>query len=116
MALSRLRDSILNVDKPYVQFIREQIAGDVLWPETRDGIEGLGFIAAGPWDFIGHAEVAETKIDGKIARHLDRDDMISNAIGTFCSVTSSLRSVPSTQVRSNHTGRLLQSPSRVRGS
>ena len=70
-----------------MQFIREQIAGDILWPETRDGIEGLGFIAAGPWDFIGHAEVAETKIDGKIARHLDRDDMISNAIGTFCSVT-----------------------------
>ena len=22
----------------------------------------LGFIAAGPWDLIGHAEVAETKI------------------------------------------------------
>ena len=76
-----------NTDKPYARFIAEQVAGDVLWPKTRDGMEALGFIAAGPWDFIGHAEVAETKIDGKIARHLDRDDMVSNVIGSFCSVT-----------------------------
>ena len=76
-----------NEDKPYSRFIEEQIAGDVLWPGTRDGIEALGFIAAGPWDFIGHAEVAESKTDGKIARHLDRDDMVSNTIGSFCSVT-----------------------------
>ena len=77
----------LNEDKPYARFIEEQIAGDVLWPDTRDGIEALGFLAAGPWDFIGHAEVAESKTDGKIARHLDRDDMVSNTIGSFCSVT-----------------------------
>ena len=76
-----------NEDKPYSKFIEEQIAGDALWPNTRDGIEALGFIAAGPWDFIGHAEVPESKTDGKIARHLDRDDMVANTIGTFCSVT-----------------------------
>ncbi len=29
----------------------------------------------------------ETKLDGKIARHLDRDDMVQNAVGTFCSLT-----------------------------
>ena len=77
----------LNDDKPYARFVQEQLAGDVLFPNTRDGIEGLGFIAAGPWDFIGHAEVSESKVDGKIARHLDRDDMVGNAIGTFCSTT-----------------------------
>lgn len=77
----------LNEDKPYARFVQEQIAGDVLFPGTRDGIEALGFIAAGPWDYIGHAEVPETKTDGKLARHLDRDDMIANTIGTFCSVT-----------------------------
>jgi hypothetical protein len=55
----------LNNDKPYSRFIEEQLAGDVLYPETVDGIEALGFIAAGPWDLIGHAEVPETKIDGK---------------------------------------------------
>lgn len=77
----------LNEDRPYARFIAEQVAGDVLYPGTRDGIEALGFISAGPWDFIGHAEVPESKIDGKIARHLDRDDMVANTIGTFCSVT-----------------------------
>ena len=76
-----------NQDKPYSRFVQEQVAGDVLFPGTADGIEALGFIAAGPWDFIGHAEVAESKIDGKVARHLDRDDMISNTVGTFLSLT-----------------------------
>jgi hypothetical protein len=77
----------LNNDKPYARFIEEQIAGDALYPGTVDGITALGFIAAGPWDYIGHAEVPETKLDGKIARHLDRDDMVQNAIGTVCSLT-----------------------------
>ncbi|QDU29393.1 Planctomycete cytochrome C [Anatilimnocola aggregata] len=77
----------LNIDKPYGRFIEEQLAGDVLHTGTIDGIVALGFIAAGPWDFIGHAEVPESKIDGKVARHLDRDDMVSNAIGTFNSLT-----------------------------
>ncbi|MBL8827893.1 MAG: DUF1553 domain-containing protein [Planctomycetaceae bacterium] len=76
-----------NEDKPYGQFVAEQIAGDVLNPLSRDGLEALGFIAAGPWDFIGHAEVPESKIDGQIARHLDRDDMIVNTIQTFNSLT-----------------------------
>jgi hypothetical protein len=76
-----------NEDRPYWKFVQEQIAGDRLFPGTRDGIEGLGLLAAGPWDFIGHAEVPESKIDGKIARHLDRDDMVSTVIGTFNSMT-----------------------------
>ncbi len=76
-----------NEDKPYARFVQEQIAGDMLFPDTRDGIEALGFIAAGPWDMIGHAEVPETKVDGKIARHLDRDDMVANTISTFNSTT-----------------------------
>ncbi|MFO0806458.1 MAG: DUF1549 domain-containing protein, partial [Gemmataceae bacterium] len=78
----------LNDDKPYGRFVQEQIAGDVLFPGTVDGIEALGFLAAGPWDFIGHAELPENKIDGKVARHLDRDDFVSNTIGTFMSLTA----------------------------
>jgi hypothetical protein len=76
-----------NEDKLWSRFIEEQVAGDVLYPFTRDGIEALGFIAAGPWDFIGHAEVPESKIDGKIARHLDRDDMVANTMQSFNSLT-----------------------------
>lgn len=76
-----------NDDRPYTRFLREQLAGDVLYPGTRDGIEALGFLAAGPWDFIGHVELPETKIDGKVARHLDRDDMVSTTLSTFNSLT-----------------------------
>ncbi|MCH2180211.1 MAG: PSD1 and planctomycete cytochrome C domain-containing protein [Mariniblastus sp.] len=76
-----------NEDKPYPRFLKEQLAGDVLFPGSPDGILGMGFIAAGPWDFIGHVEVPETKIDGKVARNLDRDDMVSNTLNSFCSVT-----------------------------
>ena len=77
----------LNDDKPYARFLEEQIAGDALFPGTRDGVEALGFLAAGPWDLIGHEEVPEEKIDGMFARHFDRDDMIGNALGTFASTT-----------------------------
>ncbi|MGE3311040.1 MAG: DUF1553 domain-containing protein, partial [Limisphaerales bacterium] len=76
-----------NADKRYDRFVQEQIAGDILFPDTAEGIEALGFIAAGPWDFIGHEEVPETKKDGRIARHLDRDNMVANTIGTFASLT-----------------------------
>lgn len=76
-----------NEDKPYARFVQEQVAGDVLFPGEPDGILGLGFIAAGPWDHIGHVEVPEAKLDGKVARNLDRDDMVSNTLNTFCSVT-----------------------------
>ena len=76
-----------NKDKPYARFIQEQIAGDALFPGEPDGILGLGFLAAGPWDFIGHVEVPESKQDGMVARNLDRDDVVSNVMNTFCSVT-----------------------------
>lgn len=76
-----------NQDKSYARFVQEQIAGDALFPGEPDGILGLGFVAAGPWDFIGHVEVPAEKIDGKVARNLDRDEMVSNTLNTFCSVT-----------------------------
>jgi len=76
-----------NADRPYGRFIREQVAGDVLWPDTEDGVAATGFIAAGPWDLIGHAEVPESKTDGKIARMLDRDDMVATVMNTFNSTT-----------------------------
>ncbi|MBI1346622.1 DUF1553 domain-containing protein [bacterium] len=76
-----------NSDKPYAEFVREQLAGDVLAKDPIDGATALGFIAAGPWDFISHVEVPESKKDGQIARNLDRDDMVVNTLNTFCSTT-----------------------------
>ncbi|WP_437187573.1 PSD1 and planctomycete cytochrome C domain-containing protein [Planctomicrobium sp. SH668] len=76
-----------NEDKQYSRFVQEQVAGDVLFPGTKDGILGLGFIVAGPWDFIGHVEVSESKIDGQIARSLDRDEMVTGTLNAFSSTT-----------------------------
>ncbi len=76
-----------NQDKPYSQFVREQLAGDVLFPNDPDGIIATGFIAAGPWDFVGQVELAEGTVEKAKTRNLDRDDMVANAVSTFNSVT-----------------------------
>jgi len=77
----------LNDDKPWSRFVEEQLAGDVLYPDDPDGIVALGFIAAGPWDFVGHVELPITKTDGLIARYNDRDDMVMTTFSTFQSLT-----------------------------
>jgi mono/diheme cytochrome c family protein len=76
-----------NEDQIYSRFIKEQIAGDVFFPDTRDGIAGLGFLAAGPWDFVGQVELREGTLDKKITRNLDRDDMVATVMNTFTSMT-----------------------------
>ena len=76
-----------NNDKPWSRFVKEQIAGDALFPGDPDGVIALGFVAAGPWDFIAHFEVGEGKLDGRIAKHMDRDDMVSAVFNTFMSST-----------------------------
>lgn len=76
-----------NDDKPYDVFVREQIAGDSLATDRATGIIATGFLAAGPWDFIGHVEVGEGKLDGRIAKHLDRDEIVSAVYNVFQSTT-----------------------------
>lgn len=77
----------LNEDKPYARFVKEQIAGDVLYPDDPMGVVASGFIAAGPWDFVGHVELREGTKDKNITRVLDRDDMVMNSMSTFLSLT-----------------------------
>jgi hypothetical protein len=77
----------LNADKPYDRFVAEQIAGDVLWPHDLQAIVATGFIAAGPWDFVGHTELREGTVDKEIARSNDRDDMVASTMSTFLSLT-----------------------------
>jgi mono/diheme cytochrome c family protein len=77
----------LNDDLPYDRFIREQVAGDVIRPGDSTGVIATGFIAAGPWDFVGHVELREGTVDKLKTRVLDRDDMVTNTMSTFQSVT-----------------------------
>jgi hypothetical protein len=77
----------LNEDRPYSRFLQEQVAGDVLFPNTPDGIIATGFLAAGPWDFVGNVELAEGTMEKEKTRLLDRDDVVSNVMSTFNSVS-----------------------------
>jgi mono/diheme cytochrome c family protein len=78
----RYRDYVIrsfNADKPYNQFIREQIAGDELYenqpPESKNPelLVAAGFLRMGPWELTG-MEVA------KIARQRFLDD-VTDAVG-----------------------------------
>lgn len=77
----------LNSDKPYGRFILEQLAGDYLFPADPEAIAATGFVAAGPWDFVGHVELREGTVEKEKTRVLDRDDMMASTIGTFASLT-----------------------------
>jgi mono/diheme cytochrome c family protein len=76
-----------NTDLPYGRFIREQIAGDIFEPADSRGAVATGFIAAGPWDFVGQVELREGTVDKLKTRLLDRDDMVSSTMSTFVSMT-----------------------------
>jgi hypothetical protein len=78
----------LNEDKPYDRFIREQIAGDVLYPGDPQAFVATGFLAAGPWDFVGHQELREGTVEKDNTRLLDRDDMVATTMSTFVSMTA----------------------------
>jgi hypothetical protein len=85
----RYRDYViksLNEDKPYMQFVREQIAGDVLTPITPDGIIGTGFLVAGPWDEVGNT-VAASSVLRKRVREDELEDMVSAVGQTFLGMT-----------------------------
>ena len=77
----------LNADKPYAQFIREQIAGDIIAPEDPWATAATGFLACGPWDSSSQMGIKDGTVDKKVAQYLDRDDMLSATMSTFTSTT-----------------------------
>ena len=85
----RYRDWViraLNSDKPYDDFLRDQIAGDVLRPDDPDAVIATGFLAAGPWDFVGQAETPSPVLK-RLARADDLDDMLTQVMTAACGVT-----------------------------
>ena len=85
----RYRDYViesLNADKPYDQFLREQIAGDVLSPQDPQAVIATGFLAAGPWDFVGHVETQSPDLN-RAARAGDLDDMVTQVITSTMGIT-----------------------------
>jgi hypothetical protein len=74
-----------NEDKPYPLFAREQIAGDLIHPQTRDGVLATSLLALGPYDAVG--------LTSAVARERDqvRADQLEEIIGlvsqTFLGLT-----------------------------
>ncbi len=76
----------LNADLPYGEFVRMQLAGDVLEPGP--GVVATGMLVAGPWDFVGQVEVADGTSEKRRVRSLDRDDMVATVATALLSTTA----------------------------
>jgi hypothetical protein len=74
-----------NRDKPYPQFIREQLAGDVVEPVTAEGIAATGFLVAGPWDEANNAQ--QSVVMKMRVREEELEDTISAVGQTFLGMT-----------------------------
>lgn len=78
----RYRDYVIrafNADKPYDQFIREQLAGDELPEVTSDGIIATGFYRLGLWD--------DEPADRLLALYDGFDDIITTTSQAFLGLT-----------------------------
>jgi hypothetical protein len=69
----------LNADKPYDQFIREQLAGDELDEVTDDTIIATGYYRLGPWD--------DEPADPLLARYDEFDDFVSTTSQAMLGLT-----------------------------
>ena len=84
----RYRDYVVNAfneDKPYPQFVKEQIAGDVIEPVDPNGIVATGFLTAGPWDEAGNNSVSKP-LKARI-REEELEDVIGTVSQTFMGLT-----------------------------
>ena len=79
----RYRDYVirsLNADKPYDQFIREQLAGDELDEVTPDSIIATGYFRLGLWD--------DEPADRPLAFYDGLDDIVGTTSQTFLGLTA----------------------------
>jgi mono/diheme cytochrome c family protein len=79
----RYRDYVIrsfNQDKPYHQFILEQIAGDELKPGDPESLIATGFLRMGPWEQTGMSVAAVT-------RQLFLDDITHHTVTAFLGLT-----------------------------
>jgi mono/diheme cytochrome c family protein len=60
----RYRDYVVrsfNEDKPYGQFVKEQVAGDEMAPDDPESLVATGFLRMGPWEQTGMSVFKETR-------------------------------------------------------
>ncbi|MEL6105236.1 MAG: DUF1553 domain-containing protein [Planctomycetota bacterium] len=66
----------LNEDVPYDQFVRSQLAGDVLNPENPSAAIPTGFLVAGAWDEVGQSQQSAAM------KAVVRQDELEDYVGT----------------------------------
>ncbi len=75
----------INADKPYDQFVREHLAGDVLEPITADGIVATTVLVNGPFDRA--AAVSASKVEQLRSREETLEEMLTTVSQTFLGLT-----------------------------
>ncbi|HLY08304.1 MAG TPA: PSD1 and planctomycete cytochrome C domain-containing protein [Planctomycetota bacterium] len=78
----RYRDYVIrsfNADKPYDRFVREQVAGDELWPDDPDALIATGFNLLGP-DMVDSSDQIQR-------RQLTLSDMTDTTAMVFLGLT-----------------------------
>ncbi|MBS1831165.1 MAG: DUF1553 domain-containing protein [Acidobacteria bacterium] len=85
----RYRDYVinsLNQDKPYIDFAREQLAGDVLDRVTHESIAATGFLVSGPTDAVGLTSAVPREREA--VREDQLEEMVSAVSQTFLGLTT----------------------------
>ena len=75
-----------NGDLPYDQFVKEQLAGDLLEPVTRSSIAATGFLVAGPWDEVQN--VAKSPTERLRAHEEQMEELVAAVSQTFLGLTA----------------------------
>ncbi len=84
----RYRDWVidaLNRDRPYDEFARLQLAGDVLTPNDPGAVEATGFLVAGAYDTAGQNQQSEAM--KAVVRGDELEDVIGTVGQTFLGLT-----------------------------
>ncbi|MDE2508420.1 MAG: DUF1549 domain-containing protein, partial [Planctomycetota bacterium] len=84
----RYRDWVIqafNRDLPYDEFVRDQIAGDVLHPDRLDALIATGYLVCGTWDEVAHYEGSSEM--QKATRFDELEDLVGTLGQTFLGLT-----------------------------
>ena len=84
----RYRDYVINsfnTDLDYDDFVRQQIAGDVLPESTRHSIAATGFLVSGEWDEVQN--VGASKMEMQRAREEQIAELVGTVTRTFLGLT-----------------------------
>ena len=85
----RYRDWVVQAfadDMPYNEFIKLQIAGDVIQPDDPRSITATGFLVAGPYDQVGQTQ--QSKKMRQVVRQEDLADIVGTTTQTFLGLTA----------------------------